>query len=350
VGGGQSNKQQASQAFGGAAGQVGTANRLSATGADTSGKYNAQQQQLYNTLWGSPSGGGGGGAVSPFLNPAALNVTSPTGPYNLMYKNAAGQIDTGAANAVGAAAQRGANAGFGTGSPSGFYQNQQLQAQLGAAGQKAGAYQAATTQSYQDALNNFWNAVKSAQTQTGQATTGGSEALNSAIGANQGGAQTYSQLYGTAGQYHQNPAADIAGKAIGAAGTVGGAAMCVCEGTPIWMADGSYEMVEKLRAGDRVMSADDHEDIVESVETTDEAQCWMISTDTGEFLRASGSHTIARSSPGYVTVKESTGVSVLCKDKAGTVIEVASLGKRKVYKLKLRYAHIYLSGGIYSLE
>src|ERR1700693_2858945 len=69
MGGGQSVKQN---------------NPVQAAAANTasglSSQYNTQQQQQYNNLFGAD---GKSGAVSPFMDPKALNVSSPTGVYAL---------------------------------------------------------------------------------------------------------------------------------------------------------------------------------------------------------------------------------------------------------------------------
>lgn len=380
MGGGVANKGQANTAFSSAQGTAARAGALSQDAQGTAGNYNAQQQALYKTLFGGP-GSNGGGAVTPFLDPSKLNISTPQGPYALQYTNTAQGIDTGTQQALAAARRSAAQRGFGASSPSGFEQNQELQATLGGNAAKGQAYQTATTNSYQDALNNFWKAVQSAQGQAGTSGSEGNTALGTAASANQGASNTYGQLYGTAGAYHPSAATGIIGSALGAAGSLGSAALtggassylgpalgasrlptnypgspvgaaaaCVCEGTPILTADGSCEEVENLKPGDAIRGPDEHTDVIDGIEITSDVPCWLISTDGGNHLRASGSHTLARSSPGYVTVERSMGVSVLGKDKSETVTELASIGKRKVYKLKLRHAHAYLSGNLWSLE
>lgn len=229
MGGGQNNKGQAGAAYNNATTTAGSAGKLSAMGSGQASNYNAQQQQLFNTLFGGPGSGGpgagGGGAVSGFLDPSKLNVSTPQGPYALQYTNTAQGIDTGTQNALGAARRNAAQRGFGAGSPSGFEQNQELQAQLGGNAAKGQAYQTATTNSYQDALNNFWKAAGAAQGQAATSGGAGNTALGTATTANQGASNTYGQLYGTAGQYHQNPLLGTLGSAIGAGGTIGNTAV-----------------------------------------------------------------------------------------------------------------------------
>src|SRR6202040_4333292 len=68
----------------------------------------------------------------------------------------------------GQLAQTLANSGFGSNSPSGMAQDAELQLGLGQNAQQGQLFTQAATNSYNDALNNFWNATNIA---AGQAAT-----------------------------------------------------------------------------------------------------------------------------------------------------------------------------------
>lgn len=377
MGGGVANKTQANAANAGATQSAtqGTALSNTAQGQSTAlapqaTQYGAERQQLYNSLWGSPAGSGSPstpGAVTPFLDPGKLNVTEPTGPYAQQFTRQKEQLAQGGQDAVASVRQAAANRGF-TGS--GLESDEALKARLGTAEAVGNAYNTATTNSYQDALNNFWKAVSAAQTdkaasQQGQLSTEGQQSTDTgqAIQANQGAAQTYSQLYGTAGAYHPSPVAGIVQSAIGAGGALGsgaiqaasqpipaGATACVCELTPVLMSDGTYKFVETLKAGDRLKSPDGRDDQVLGVEVTDAVDCWLVATQGGKLLRASATHTLQRPVGGYVLVSESFMAPVLTLDGPDRINEITPLGKRKVYRVRMKYTHAYLTGGLWSLE
>lgn len=375
MGGGQANKQQATAANAGATGSAQTAGTLANTALQQgnaltpqANQYGAERQQLYNTLWGAPSSSGTGtpsadaqggapstGALTKFLDPNSLNVTAPTGPYAQMYTKANEQAATDTQNALQQVRQDAANRGFTQGS--GAQSDAELKAQLAGAAQKGQNFGQATTASYQDALSNFWNAVGANQqgqagAQQGQLATEQTQqgATGQAIGANQGAAQTYSQLYGTAGAYHPSPVLGAVQSGISAGGAVGSAAMCVCEGTSIWMDDDKYKRIEEIKPRDRIRSRDGHHDEVLDVEIQQDVPCYLLATSGRQILTASGTHTIERPGGGYILVKDCMGAAISTRDGAKTVTELSGIGKRTVYRLKLKHAHIFLSSGVWSLE
>lgn len=366
MGGGQANKAQATAADAGASRSAANAGTLSntalATGqtlqpqADTMG---AERQQLHNSLWGNPAGGApASGALGGFLDPSKLNVSAPAGPYAQMYTRANEQLAKDTQDAVGSVRRNAANRGFPQGS--GAEADAELKARLGAADIRGQNFGTATNASYQDALSNFWNSVQAAQadkgsSQQGQLTTEGLQqnSTGQAITANQGGAQTYSQLYGTAGAYHPSAAAGIAQSAIGAAGAVGGGLAgnpCVCEGTLIWMDDESYKPIEDVKAGDQVRSRDGHGDQVLGVDVTPDVPCYLLATNRRDVLRASATHTLERPGGGYILVGQCMGAPISTRQGVQYVTELSGIGKRTVYRLRLKFAHIYLSANLWSLE
>lgn len=203
-------------------------------------QYSGQQQQLFNMLWGSPtsstggapaapamSGGGSstsgapGGALGNFLNPANLNVTSPAGPFAGAFTNDKTQLAKTAAQNAEDIKSQAAQSGFGANSPSGMTADQ-LRANNGDLANSVGnAFTTETGNSYQAALNNFWNAANAAQSGAATAQSGALQGTGNA-------ADIYENLYGPSlGKETQNNAGvmGVLGPILGAAGTIGGAAM-----------------------------------------------------------------------------------------------------------------------------
>jgi hypothetical protein len=383
VGGGQANSQQAAAANTAATQSAASSKALSDAALKQgqalqpqADEYGAERQQLYNTLWGSPAapvapGGGSttaapasGGALTGFLDPNSLNVTAPTGPYAQMYTRANEQSALDTQNALQAARQAAITSGFAQGS--GAQNDAELQAQLAGAQQRGVNFGNATTASYQDALSNFWNAVQAAQgqqsaSQQGQQATEQQQATDTgqAVNANQGASQTYAQLYGTAGAYHPSPVGSIVGSALGAGGALGSAALtggtsaaasCVCAGTPILMDDGSARPVEELKPGDQVRSKDGRADEIISIEPTDDVPCFLVATTGRNFVRASASHTLERPAGGYILVSECLGAQINTTSGPQIVNELSGIGKRTVYRVRLKFAHIYSASNFWSLE
>lgn len=169
----------------------------------------ANQQTLYKNLWGSA---GSGGALSGFLNPANLNVTAPTGPQQLQYNAAVQNTANQFKGARGALSRYMASRGFGANSPSGFGASNAASLARDEADAQGQNFTNYTNASYNNALNNFWNAANVA---AGQGATMGSQAVNATGNAG----DVYGNLY--ANSYVQSPWAIAAN----AAGTIGGAAL-----------------------------------------------------------------------------------------------------------------------------
>ena len=128
------------------------------------------------------------------MNPANLNVSSPTGPFKQAYNQDVAGISNSFRNARGNLAQGMANRGFSSsGGPAYFAQNQANQLAMGEAANKGQAYTTETQNSYNAALQNFWNATNAASGTLGT-TMGGS------LQGAQNAGSTYGNLYGTSGQ------------------------------------------------------------------------------------------------------------------------------------------------------
>jgi len=219
-------------------------------------QYSGQQQQLYNMLWGAPgsspssttgggggmpvapamstgasstsgapaaggSGGTGGGALGAFLNPANLNVTSPTGPFAGAFTNDKTQLaQTAAQNAENIKSQA-AQSGFGANAPSGMTADQLRQNNSDLANNVGQAFTTETGNSYNAALNNFWNAANAAQ-------SGAATAQSGALTGTGNAANVYSNLYGQSLGKQTNTNSGvmgILGPILGAASPVGAAAV-----------------------------------------------------------------------------------------------------------------------------
>lgn len=325
---------QANQAFG-------NANSAAATAGNLSAQNNANSQGLFNSLWGGTGSGGAGsgGALGSFLNPANLNQATLNPQYAAQYtasKNQNAQSNDQAKQGLGQQAQA---SGFGAGSNAGWNVNAKNQADLNLGNANQQSYQTALGTQNAEALNNFWNTANMANGTS-------NSAANNAIGANQGASSTYSQLYGSA---PKTTPMSVLQPLLGAGGTVGAAALCVCEFTPIRMADGTQENVERLRIGDAVKGLGGPNAIV-GIERQEGVPCYALKTESGLFLMASESHTLALHGGGYVLVKDSSHAIVLTERGWEKVVHLEKTEPMLVFKLRLNGSHTYISGGVYSLE
>ena len=221
--GGSSNKTNRNIALTSEQGASTQAANLASLGSQN----NAQSQQLYKLLWGAPSSGGGtatGGALSGFLDPSKLNVTAPTNNFAIANTKENEAAEKASQNNAEAIKQNAANAGFGANAPAGFVQDQVAQNRRALADTEGQNFNANTQNSYQAALNNFWNTANMANTDQ-------NSAAQRAIGATSGAGDLYSNLYGTASKtsggqggggmlFGQNPG--IAGAVQGGAGALAG--------------------------------------------------------------------------------------------------------------------------------
>jgi len=259
---------------------LGGANTAAGGLSQLGSQYAGQQQQLFNMLWGAPMGnpsgvsttapnfgggnpvlpvppggrrmalgaggrpiapamsrggsttgapvaggpgaaGGTGGALTGFLNPANLNVTSPTGPFAGAFTNDKTQLArTSAQNAENIKSQA-AQSGFGASTPSGITADQLRANNSDLANNVGNAFTTETGNAYQAALNNFWNAANAAQ-------GGAATAQSGALGGTGAAGSLYNNIYGRSlGQNTQSNsgAMGVLSPLIGAGGTVGAAAM-----------------------------------------------------------------------------------------------------------------------------
>lgn len=342
----QTNPQQAAAANAGAT--------TSATAAQALGnQFNSQQQQLYNMLWGAPGNSGGGavggaqrGALSSFLDPKSLGVSSPTGVFALQntaannaaakqYENNAGSIKT-------ELAQQGFNPAT---TPSGFGADLLARNARALADTRGQNFLTSTTNQYQDALNNFWKAAQ----MTGQGAATGGQLANQATGT---AANTYANLYGTAGHGNVTQNSNLAGNLIGAAGAVGASAVnpaCVAEDTLIRMASGDWKKVQELEIGHIVLGLEAEECRVMRT-TSSVGTTLKLVTDNGHTLQCSESHTLLVPGGGYVRAKDALGQKVMTMSGPAKIEAIERTGCGTVWMVELSGRHIYLSDGIWSEE
>lgn len=237
MGGGQANSGQASQAASNA--NVSSKKNLAIGTSDQ-----ATAERANNTLLDRASG---------FLNPNALNVTTPTGAYKLNYEQAVKQTENESQGNQANIIRQAANNGLGLSSPA--IAEMARRTGLDTANLKGQDFTQAVSQQHQDAVNNFWNA---AQTYGGV----GSSAGSNAVGATTGAGSTAANVYGTAGQYHASPITSIIGAGLQAGGAIGAsavapgaptaaAAACPAEGSLISTPKGKIK-VEHLVCGDEI--------------------------------------------------------------------------------------------------
>jgi hypothetical protein len=252
MGGGQANAGQASQAASNAntavQGNISTANAAS-------GRANS----LYNLLFGS-GGSGSSGTLSGFMNPASMNVTTPTGAYKTNYEQTIQQIQNQGNNAQKGIIQQAANNGLGLSSPA--IAAMARDTGLQTANLTGQAFNNAVTNQQQQAINNFWNA-------TGTAATAAGANNQTAVAGNTGAGSTSSGIYGTAGAYHPPAWTSALGSGLAAGGAIGSAALmptpptpagatpgCAVAGSKILTPRGELE-IERLRAGDEICQKGD---------------------------------------------------------------------------------------------
>lgn len=337
MGGGQKVQQtNPAQAAAADAGATAAANNATAL----SKQYGTQQQQQYNNLFGAD---GKSGAVSPFMDPKSLNVTSPTGVYALQ-KTGADQASAAqyAANksAITSNAQQ---AGFGPNTPAGFVADQQNKNANSLADARGTNFGNAVSSQYGDALNNYWKAIGTSQAQ-------GTASQGATIAGNNTAAQTYGNLYGTAGHGNVTTNSNILGDVIGAGGKVGAAEVaCVCFGSQIRTSDRITARAEMLRMGDKIVGVEGKVAIIAAPEYV-EQECVAIITENGLELLCSISHTMLRPLGGYVRALEAKDVEVLTWNGKERVTDVQPRGTLRVVKLTLDGSHTFVSNGIWSEE
>lgn len=333
----QTNPGQASGAYNNA---TGAGKQLQAAEAADLTRQNAYM----NYMFGS---NGKGGTMSQFTNPSSLNVKGPTGPYDIMYKNQVGTIANTARDARTNMRAEMNNRGFNSGS--GMENAMGTQLALGEAGAKGQAYSDAFNNSYQTALNNFWNANN---LMAGQAATLGGQGIQAGSSA----AQTYNNLYGTAGQGTYVPG--MGASIIGALGTLGGAAInkmtftpCPAEGALIISQGATWMGVEKLRAGVMLLQFDSLDTIASPLLETPkvvEADCVTVVAENGTAGVVSEEHPFMLSRGGYVRAKDAAGWLVMTKKGPSKIKTVTPAGRKKVYPIVIEGNRTYCADGFWA--
>lgn len=183
-------------------GALGSAGRLSSTGSALSGTGQNYQNKAQ-------------GAITGFLNPSSMNVSSPTGAFGVQYQDQKNQNAQAANQALQSTNRNLASRGMGS-TPAGFAAANDLTAYQNQANSNQQAFQNAVTNQQNQAVNNFWNAANM------ESNMGNSD-INAGNSAMQGSGSIYDSLYGTSSQQKQNPLLATMG-ALGALGSgVGGA-------------------------------------------------------------------------------------------------------------------------------
>lgn len=339
MGGGQANKQQASQAANGAFGSAELSQELARSNQ-------AKSDALYKQMWGDKNS-----VLNQFLNGSQLNKVAPEGVYRLGYNQAVKSGEREFGNAQKQTLDEVTNRGFGL--DAGASLDALRKNNLGKAYMRGEAFTGAASAQHSEALNNFWNANQIASQTGAQAGAG---ALSGASNAG----STYGNIYGTAGQYHQGAAAGIIGSALGAAGQVGAAAMtggastaaqaCPVEDSTILMADGSTKRVQDLDEGDEVQQIHGVGKVLAKPQPIC-AKSVMVEFHDGSTARVSETHTFALSGGGYIFVTDSVGHDVHGYMHRPLHVErIFTIGSQAVYAMKLSGDHTYCADGAWSLE
>lgn len=317
------------------------ANAQAQAAANLSNTYNQEQQQQYKTLFGTGGSTDSGGTLSKMLDPASLNVSSPTGPYALQYKQATGNLAQQTAMQRGQLSATLANSGFGSNSPSGMAQDAQLQLALGQNAQQGQLFTQAATNSYNDALNNFWNATNIA---AGQAATSQAGAL----AGNATAAQTDTNLYNTSTQPYSQTG--IGGALLGAGASAGSAAiMCPVAGSLILMADGTWKAVEKLKAGDETRAIDGSIDKVAADPIATVAKVVLVHTKDSS-ARVSINHFFDRAPVGCTRADQSLGQVIKTSTGNMEITGVVELQDQPVFYFATLPSNSYNVDGFWSLS
>ena len=300
----------------------------------------AYAKQAHDLLFGAGTDGKGG-TLSKFLDPKSLDVSGPTGTYGLQYNQAVGNIAKQSQDVRGSIARANASRGFGN-APAGFAQDEARRAAEDQVGEQGAAFTDYAGKSYQDALQNFWNA-------NNIATGSGAAATNAAIAGDSAAANNYANLYGTASTPRPSALGGIIGSGLQAGGAIGAAAACPCEGGMLLGMDGKEKAVEFWRKGEELkgidgkpcpLLADPRVVIRDSVEVKGLRNKTRVSID----------HTFALPLGGYEFAFKSTALNVRHGDEVVTIMEVIELGAKDVYVLEIGGSHSYRVDGFWSLS
>jgi hypothetical protein len=334
MGGGQTNSAQAAQAD--------TASMAaSQASAALSTTQNAEQQQSYNYLFGDPSTPGSTGTLTQFMNPNALNVTTPTGAFGAQYNQATDTLAQNYANQRGSLAQQFANQGFtGSGAPSGFQAEQENQLGQAQANAQGNLFASAVGNQYQTGLTNFWNANNIAAGQSASLAP-------AADSASAQSGSTANGVYQTAGA--ATPGA--LNSALGAAGAVGAGAAsntCPARGAQIRTERGDLK-VEDLEKGDKIYQSDRRYFALPAKPQKVLSRCMEIFTSRRSST-VSASHCFSMPLGGYTEAADAVGKHLsVYGARAEKVHEAADAGEREVFIMPAVGNNTYLCDGIWSL-
>jgi hypothetical protein len=339
MGGGQSNKGQATTA-------ANNANASSQQNLKIGATNQQDYQSLFNTFFGRPgSAGTPGGTLSPFLDPSSINVTQPTGAFKLNLQQANKATEQEGQNAFGNVVRQAANNGLNLSSPAVAYFQRKNAMDL--ADQKGSNFTNAVNQQHQEALNNFWGA-------TSTAADLGKSADAASVGATSGSGSTAAGIYGTAGQYHQNPATSIIGSGVSAGGAVGAAAVCPALGSKIKTPNGSRK-VEELRKGDLISQSNGRAiRLAADPVRYDGVELVLVELTDGRRGVVGERHAYAHPDGGFFYARDTkAGNRVITEDGVGIVYEWTRFGNGTVFGIETEAEHsnrTYCADGIWSLE
>jgi hypothetical protein len=329
----QTNPGQASAAMAGATGAAGTAGKYS---SDLFSKYS----DTYNTLFGKE------GAVRGFLDPSKLDVDRPTGVFEKQYQNARGIVAKQGKAARGNISRTFANRGFG-GDMSGMEAGYRARADQGQAATAANLFGEYAGKSYEDALTKFWTAV-------GLTADASNAAMSGALSANSAQAQTYANLYGTAGQGNAlQGKPGIGGALIGAAGSIaGGALACLALDSDNWITlyGGTKKLVDSLDGSEVLEGVDGGPEKQVRPPEDSVATCFKMRLANGMKAVASDTHTWYRRHGGYAATTGAADVELKTKRGPSRVAELVEAGVMKVRRLFLDRSHTYAVNGIWCME
>jgi hypothetical protein len=320
-----------------------------AAAANQSQQFGAANQttanQINDQLLGKDS------QIAKFLTGNDLKTVEPSGVYKLGMDNSVKAGEREFANANQGITGEVQNRGFGIDAGSAL--DALRKNALARAGMKGEAYTGAVAGQHNEALNNFWSGASLAGSQA-------TNARDAAVSATGNAGQTYGNVYGTAAQYHPSQMGQIVGSALGAAGTVGAAAMtgggsaaagaaCPAKGSMILMADGSYKPVEELKQGDEIMQMNGYGKVVRTPQPVKRI-CTDVMFHDGRQSRVSEEHSWSIRNGGYIKAKDAHGVTIAGFASAIKVETLKYAGEHDVYPLTLTGDHTYCADGAWSLE
>lgn len=331
--GGKPKQVNSAQATAANAGATQAAQQSSAIASDAF----ARAKDYSDFLYGADS------PIRGFASGRDLDKVAPEGVYriglNQTVKTGERELDNAKSQMVGEMSNR----GFGM--DAGAALDAMRKNALARAGMKGAAFADAAGQQHQEALNNFWNASSSMGTAAGAAE-------QAALTGNKAAADTYTNIYGTAGQQARGGgAAQIVGAGLGAAGTVGAAAMCPVHGSLILMADGEEKEVQDLRAGDEIAQLGGGSAVIAWNPIAQQAEAVEVLMHDGSAPRVSETHCYSTPEGGYVEALTSRERRVRGKLFTLRVEAVNKIGIMSVYPIVTEGGNnTYCVDGVWSLE